>query len=403
MVGMEYKYIKKDNEDNMQYLLRLVEIKLKEKPEDLEWQDIVDYTGFDCHYDSLRKAFQPAEYGAFAIYEYMKEKILANDFSSDDLIKQLEGKKQELYKERVKTRDAKRELRSSLSAEARLDDYNEVIMESILNIGEIKIKPKEINLNYDGKAILKIGDWHQGKEVDNYFNKYNNEIAKERIAKLIEETVKYCKTFSVGTLYVANLNDMIEGVLRNISRVESNEDLISQIMTVSEMISVFIEELLSYGLNIKYLSVLDNHSRANINYRDHIEMESFVKLIDFYVKARVGNKIEYIDNKISDNVGHLEIDGKNHFFVHGHLKAHAINSVIQNLAMPLKITVDAVHMGHFHKSFKSEFHYAKLYINGSLCGVDDYAMNNGWHSKASQGLLILDGSENDIHIDINLN
>ena len=63
---MNTRYERIENEDQMQHLLRLAGIKLEEKPADLEWTDIAQYCGFDCHYDSLRKALQPAEYGGYA-------------------------------------------------------------------------------------------------------------------------------------------------------------------------------------------------------------------------------------------------------------------------------------------------------------------------------------------------
>ena len=53
---MQGRYAKKEYETKIDYLIRLVSIKLEEKPSDLDWQDIVDFTDLDCHYDSLRKA-----------------------------------------------------------------------------------------------------------------------------------------------------------------------------------------------------------------------------------------------------------------------------------------------------------------------------------------------------------
>ena len=51
---MNPKYKQLENEDNYEYGLRLIEIKVEQNPSDLEWSDIVDLLGLDVHYDSLR-------------------------------------------------------------------------------------------------------------------------------------------------------------------------------------------------------------------------------------------------------------------------------------------------------------------------------------------------------------
>jgi hypothetical protein len=94
--------------------------------------------------------------------------------------------------------------------------------------------------------------------------------------------------------------------------------------------------------------------------------------------------------------------GKVHAFCHGHLKANTLSSAVANISLPLGIKIDYVHVGHWHSASKKEQYYTKVYTNGSAVGTDDYAEENGWHSKASQGLLIID-SHNDIDIDIILN
>lgn len=346
---------------------------------------------------AYRKAYQAFE----KIWDAVKHEYLIE--ADDDLIKRLaeiEEKETQLYKQQVKTRDKLREYRGAIRQEARIENITDTIKFVVNSMPRFEIPNREVRLIGKNKAVLKISDWHIGKVVDNYFNKYNMDVAVKRVNRLVEEAVKYCSTMNVGTLYIANLQDMIEGNLRITSRVEAEENTIEQIMFVSELIANMIADLESYGLDIKYISTLDNHSRANISYRDHIEAESFAKLIDFYLKARLKDSVEFISNKIDDNIGFVEIDGKNHFFVHGHLKAHNPHTIIQNLAIPLQMKVDYVHVGHWHKSENREFHYGKVYINGSLCGVDDYAFNNGWFSKASQRLLVV---ENGNEIDFNIN
>ena len=96
------RYKQKESESTIDYLLRLSEIKLEEKPDDLDWSDIAKYCNFDCHYDSLRKALQPKDYGGLAIYKYLKDKfdkIVCENVSDDKVLNNLEITQREIYKD----------------------------------------------------------------------------------------------------------------------------------------------------------------------------------------------------------------------------------------------------------------------------------------------------------------
>lgn len=382
---------RKQGESDEELIFRVCSLKSAET-----WQEIADGLNKELNTEYTESKFRKQ----FQAFQRMFDSVKHNLVDSNEHIEELEKKQEELYKQQVKTRDKLREYRGVIRQESRIENLIDVIKQCAEDMDGFIIPKREIQLIGENKAILKVSDWHIGKIVDNYFNTYNMDVATARVNKLIEETIKYCNAFNVGTLYVANLSDLIEGNLRVTSRVEAEENTIEQIMFVSEMLSNMILDFKSYGLDVKYISTLDNHSRSNVNYKEHIEIESFARLIDFYLKAKLGNKVEFINNTIDENIGYVEIDGKNHFFVHGHLKAHNPHVIIQNLAIPLGLRVDYVHMGHWHKSENKEYHFAKVYINGSLCGTDDHSFKNGWFSKPSQRLLIV---ENNNEIDFNIN
>lgn len=68
------KYQQKPNENWRDYGIRLIGILIEQRPDDLEWQDIVDALNLNIHRDSLRKA-QNTAFGGYAIYKYMLDKI----------------------------------------------------------------------------------------------------------------------------------------------------------------------------------------------------------------------------------------------------------------------------------------------------------------------------------------
>lgn len=50
------KYQQKPNENWRDYGIRLIGTLIEQRPDDLEWQDIVDALNLNIHRDSLRKA-----------------------------------------------------------------------------------------------------------------------------------------------------------------------------------------------------------------------------------------------------------------------------------------------------------------------------------------------------------
>ena len=76
---MNPKYERKDGEDLYEYGLRLIEIKMEQKPNDLDWEDIVEAAQLDCHRDSLRKAASVTPYSGYAVAQHFKRKYAAAD------------------------------------------------------------------------------------------------------------------------------------------------------------------------------------------------------------------------------------------------------------------------------------------------------------------------------------
>ena len=107
---MNPQYSKLESETDYEYGLRLISIKVEEKPDDLDWEDIVTLLNLDCHRDSLRKAANVTEYSGYRVMQYFKEKLeTQNHGDSDSYIRELEEKKQQLIKERAKLHTEKLE------------------------------------------------------------------------------------------------------------------------------------------------------------------------------------------------------------------------------------------------------------------------------------------------------
>ena len=97
-------------------------------------------------------------------------------------------------------------------------------------------------------------------------------------------------------------------------------------------------------------------------------------------------------DNIDDNIGYLKINGKNIFFSHGHLGSQ--HTITQDLTFATGIIADIVLLGHFHKDQTKNFQCKIVFFNGTLKGVDEYAMKKRLFGLPSQSLIIFD--ENDV-------
>lgn len=236
-------------------------------------------------------------------------------------------------------------------------------------------------------GILCISDWHYGIECDNIFNKYNPQVCKQRVSQLRDEVIKRGLKEDIKKLYICNLSDLIAGRIHLTIRLESREDVISQVMNVSEILAEFINDLSQYFV-IEYRDVMDNHSRLEPNKKDSIELETLVRIIPWYLKQRlVNNKNVYImDNECADDIINFKVFNFNVAAVHGHKDKPS--KLIDNMSHMLKQQNDLVLSAHLHHFATEEEHNCLRISNGSLMGVDNYAQNLRLTSQPCQALII---------------
>ena len=108
---------------------------------------------------------------------------------------------------------------------------------------------------------MALSDWHIGAMVDTQWNCYSVDIAKERMEQLLNKVKRYILNYNITNLVVEINGDMVHGLINVSNRVQSEEDVVSQIIIVSDMLSYFINELKPYVRNLKVVTTLGNHGR----------------------------------------------------------------------------------------------------------------------------------------------
>lgn len=323
------------------------------------------------------------------------------DCSIDEISDNIEKQLGELYKERTKTRDVLNAYRRTLRDEARIESFKDTIVTTIKELDDLPyvITCERKNSNQEG--ILLFSDLHIGVNCDNFYNTYNTQIAQERVSRLVNDTIKYCKQNNVSTLNVLNLGDLIHGIIHTSARVEQDTDVIGQVMVAAEILARALNDLQQAAPKVIYRSVSDNHSRVIANKNDHIEKENLNRLIDWYLETRlVGTNVEFINDNLDIGLGKFTLkNGKNVVFAHGH--QDNVNTALQGYIGATREFIDYILLAHYHSEKVKAFQGCKVIVNGSIVGTEQYALSKRLFNQPSQILLITDG-DNLLNISVNL-
>lgn len=388
---MNSKYLRKENEEDLDYAMRLIDIKKEERPDDLDWGDIVELLGLDLNKDSLRKS-QDTIFGGIAVYKRMKDKELISKPS--DYQQEVQIQLQELKKERIRLSDERAALNRRLRNEARKESMHDLITECAqsLKTEDNKIKPVCVEEEFEKAAILTLSDFHFGLEINEFNNIYNTDVFYQRLNKILGKTIEYIQLNKVRTLYVLGLGDYMSGIIHTTTRIENRENIVQQVIKVSEALSQMLTELSKF-VEIYYYDVTDNHGRVFPNKDDWENEDNFSLFVRWYLDARFKDNeyIHIMQNTYSNEIGVVEIFGRNYAFTHGH--RDKISNIVQNLSLMTKKFYDAIFMAHCHHYEANEIHGTYVYMNGTLSGTDMYANNERKTSNPSQNLFILNSND----------
>lgn len=368
---------RKENETYISYIKRVTNACSDKKISYSEWGDYILGTDNNYSSENLRKAF-------YVVYKLLN-KIDENNCDYD-AIKDLENLRDEIYKERCRLQDIQREKRNDLRVEARFENLLEVVKDNIGFMPTYEIKDfKPINKNQDKKyAVLQLSDWHCGALVDNQFNYYNIDTMVDRATKVRNNALEYCKLHNVTDLVIEINGDMVNGAIHVSSRVESEEGVIQQVITVTDVLAKLINSMKPYFNSIKIVTTLGNHGRLTPNKSDSITNENFEMLIPTMLRDKLSD-VKIIDSKGLDFTKY-EIDGKTIMVSHG--QNDSMTKVISDFSKMFKVVPNEIHLGHTHSYTDINDCDIKVTVNGSLIGSDDYAITIRKVTTPSQNLIV---------------
>lgn len=351
--------------------------------------------------EALRTHFKKMRYdkGEVIHNEKMLSGQTVDDLTFPEFEERVEDIKRDLYKQQVKTRDTWNAYRKTMRGEAREEEFVAMLEEAIEK-GFGKLEPKEFAgeaIDDEKELVVLFSDLHLGVEIDKYFNKYNVEIAREKVHKYFTRIIERCELEHPAKIDFLNLGDCVAGHIHVSGRLEQEIDLIEQITTVCEILAENLARLQDAAPEVYYRSVTDNHSRATPAFKENIEKENFSRIIDFYLEARLKDtNIVFAHDNLDEEVGLFELlNGKKLLFVHGHHDNY--NAIIQNFIGATKEYIDYICLGHYHNSKVKTFQGVKVIVNGSIVGTDSYAYSKRLFGDPEQAMLMFNGDDMSVH------
>ena len=363
---------RKENETYKSYLTRIINAKENGQ---ITYDEMGDFLVDDNRWvsDNWRKFY----YIAKEVVKKLDEDI---EYTQDDVIREMEDMKIEIYKEKIKLRDQRRELNKLHTKQARFENLVEVIKERLEEIGTLPREKYYKQLDKEKGATLMVSDLHYGIKVDNQFNYYDTEVAEYRLKQLTNKTIQYCKKHDISHLNIELLGDMVSGTIHTGVRVQQEEDIIQQIIDCAELLSNMVNDLAEHVESVTVYSVYGNHGRTESNKHDAINRENYERLIYYFMKNRVKG-VRFIDSQGEDFIKYYDF-GKTFVISHGDKDKQTTS--IETYSKMLGEQVGEVHLGHFHE-FKE---IGNVIVNGSVVGSDDYAVSIRKHSKPCQVLKV---------------
>lgn len=383
---IENFYPKKNDETNNEYLLRIGNLK-ESKQLDLTWDEIalIMNNNISAHHP-LTESYWRKKYhrltSEMQIPFYEEEEKKQPDNDNKSLFYNVE-------KQRIRMRDERNGYNRLLRSQARQDEILQLFQNEIHKYDKKQIPQftKITNTQNDKSIYVMLSDIHYGISFNSISGKYDSEIASERIMKYAANIIDIGKECNI--CYVSLMGDMVSGNIHQSVRIENKENMIEQIVGVSELVAFFLYKLAENFECVYVNSVDGNHSRIDPNLENVLRNERYDSLIPWYCKAKLADidNIIFVNNSIDSSIGSFEIYGLLYISVHGDLEKDLKVSA-HNIEKMIGRHIDYMLAAHTHvPELRLE---DTVYIrNGCVCGSgDDYTMKKRIFGPPSQVCMI---------------
>lgn len=321
-------------------------------------------------------------------------------FAVEDYLDGLREQKRELEKERKKLQTEKIEYNKWLREEARNELIAEKIAEAIESLEPIE-PPQAIDRLPDDDTenaswILAFGDAHYGAEFeirglyDEVINEYSPETFEFRMNELFEKVVQIIMKENIMDLYVFDLGDQIDGMLRISQLMKLRYGVVESTIKYAEYMSNWLNELTKYT-RVHYRQCSGNHSELRIlnGKKNTFEDENMASVIYEYIKLRLADNTSFDIDQNPTGMIFEEMYGYHIIAFHGESKD--LEQTIKDFRQIYDTRIDVLIAGHLHHAYSETVGVGiDVMRTPSIIGVDDYSLKLHKTSNAGATLFAIE-------------
>lgn len=308
----------------------------------------------------------------------------------------------EYEQERIRLYDERTAYRRLIRDQARRETFAEALIR--------RVREKMVPLDYkgftgiqagagDNDIVITLTDVHHGIDINNTYNIYNTDVLRNRLNEYIDKILTIQKRHGSKRAYVI-LSELISGLIHPTLRIENNEDVIDQVLTVCELVGQFLSEISGYFDTVYVAMAPGNHGRVNPNKDQDLAHENFDNFILPYLQALLQNykNISYIQNDIEQSMAVFAVRG--YLVVGAHGDRDRLNTAAQRLTLFLGRQPDYIFLGHMHYNAMRTDAGTKIIQSGSLSGMDEYCLTKRLRGNPEQVIAVINDDGLDCIYDV---
>lgn len=380
---MQYQRLENESDDALIYRV------CKDKDKIGSWQLVADILnallGTDYGESTFRK-----KYAAFNQMFEANRDLFVDDKKQ---LKAIREEQRRLEIEKIKFRDERNEWSRQNRVAARAEEKLDNLESALTEIARVEFPAHSSPVSVvDGQetVLIMLNDLHIGANFDSYWGRYNVDIAKERLDKLLSEVKYIANIHGAAECFVVLGGDNISGNIHRSIQVSNRENVIDQIKKCVELVASFCYELTTVFSMVTLIGVDGNHSRIDKK-EDAIHDERLDSLIPYCVDLmlqHVKNFYYCSEANIDSGIAMFFIHDKCYIAVHGDYDSFTSQGV-QNLITMVHAIPYAVLFGHKHHCAVDEANGIKMIQGGSLAGSgEQFTIEKRIRGNASQMVCV---------------
>lgn len=353
----------------------------------------------DCEWDDIVRSFQLDESP-----ETIRKSAVGIALAASCGMLCKESHNDELYIERQKINDMRRDAFSMLREESRSQLLREMIYDAIKGLPKIEsygISHVCIS-DIDKKLVIGIGDFHYGAKYDvdglygEVINQYSPEIFDNRMSQLLDYISNISQKEVPNELCIMIAGDMLEGIIHTSQLSKIKFGVVESAMRLGESLCIWLNDLYNATrVPISVYAVRGNHGeiRPLGSKAGQFPDENMERIVMHYVSARL-NSHHYI-NVMDDCPMWKVVDVCGYKFLLLHGNGQDVEQIARDMVNLYGEKIDVFMVGHLHKS---QTFTAGMGRNGnvliervpSLCGIDPYAQSKGYGSPPGATVIVME-------------